>query len=78
MVITTPFQLMQWKFAVKMEAKGLRVTSGRKVTPHAAKAFGLRPRAKAELVLEHIEAAIAACKDANVNGLDTVELEGAW
>lgn len=74
MIRVVPFQLLQWKHAIRLEAKGLRHSSGRSVKAHAARAFGLSPRAKREKVLEHIEAALDACKAAGVPMTATVEL----
>lgn len=69
----TPFQLLQWRGAVKIESRGMRVTRGRKVTPHVKRFFGLKRNASTELVLEHIEAAIAAVKEAGVPLTQPVE-----
>lgn len=71
---TTPFQLIQWKHAIRLEEKGLRVTRGRKVTPHVRRFFGLRPRCPVAKVLEHVDAAIDACQAAGVAMNETVEL----
>jgi hypothetical protein len=70
---TTPFQLLQWKHAIRLEEKGIRVAR-RSVNAHAARAFGLPPRSKRSVVLEHVEAALEACKQANVNALAVVDL----
>lgn len=59
---TTPFQLLQWKHAIKLEKLGMRISRGRKVTPHAARFFGLKPRTAADIVLQHVEAALESCK----------------
>ena len=71
---TTPYQLLQWKHAIRLEAKGLRVSHGRKVTPHVRRFFGLRPRAPVSEVLEHVEAALAACETAGTPLAQRVEL----
>jgi hypothetical protein len=49
------FQLLQWKYAIQLEAKGLRHSSGRSVRKHAATAIGIRPMASAPVVLDAIE-----------------------
>lgn len=73
----TPFQLMQWKAWLRMEirrGKACRHSSGRSVKAHAARHFGLRARAPRELVLQHVEAALAACKQVGAPLGATVEL----
>lgn len=72
---TTPFQLLQWKHAVKLEKLGMRVSRGRKVTPHAKRFFGLKRNATPELVIQHIEAALDACKQAGAEMTQVVEFE---
>ena len=72
-VIVTPFQLLQWKHAIRLEEKGIRVAR-RSVSAHAARKFGLPPRSKRALVLEHVEAALEACKAAKCGGLDRVDI----
>jgi hypothetical protein len=48
------FQLLQWKYAVGLESKGMRHSSGRSVRKHAALALGLPPRSPAALVIAAI------------------------
>lgn len=72
---TTPFQLLQWKHAIKLEKLGLRVSRGRKVTPHAAKFFGLPVRSKADAVLGHIQGALDACEKARFAPTHPVSFE---
>lgn len=36
------FQLLQWKHAIRLEAKGLRHSSGRSVRAHAARVLGCK------------------------------------
>jgi hypothetical protein len=55
-VINTPegiarFQLAQWRAAIKLEALGMRHSSGRSVRKHAAIQLGMKPNAKADAVL---------------------------
>lgn len=38
---TTPFQLLQWKHALRLEAKGMTMSGGRKVSTHLRKLLGL-------------------------------------
>ena len=49
------YRLTVAKSAVRLEAVGLRVRRGRKVTPQIAVELGLGPRAKPAVVLEAIE-----------------------
>ena len=65
----SPFQLIQWKHWIRMEIKRgspCPHSSGRSVKAFAARRLGLSPRAKRELVLEHIETALEACRAADV------------
>jgi hypothetical protein len=76
-VTVSPFQLMQWKAWLRMEINvggTCRHSSGRSVRKRAALAFGLRPRADREQILDHIESALAACLESGVSPLDTVTL----
>jgi len=57
---TAGFQLLQWKYAIRMEQRGMRHSSGRSVRKHAALALGLKANAKADEVIAAIEAALAA------------------
>ena len=52
------FQLIQWKHAIRVEAKGLRFKGG-SVKAHAARRCGLGSRAKREAVLGRIEEELA-------------------
>jgi len=46
--------LLQWKFGIKLEQRGLRNSRG-SVKAHAARMLGLSPRAKPDVVLAEIE-----------------------
>ncbi len=70
----SPFQLLQWKHAIRLEAKGIRVAR-RSVNAHAARAFGLPKRSKRPLVLAHVEAALEAVKVAGVAMNDVAEIQ---
>jgi hypothetical protein len=76
-VTVTPFTLMQWRSWLRMEVRlGKAAPHSRgSVKAHAARAFGLSPRAKREIVLEHVEAALAACENAGAALTARVELE---
>jgi hypothetical protein len=49
------FQLLQWKYAIRLEGAGLRHSSGRSVKAHAARKLGLSARAPRAEVLAKIE-----------------------
>lgn len=49
------FQLLQWKHAINLEAKGLRHSSGRSVNAHAARALGMEGRPTRKTVLKEID-----------------------
>ena len=53
------FQLLQWKYAIKLEKLGLRHSSGRSVRAHACRTLGLKPRMAAESVIGQIDAILA-------------------
>jgi len=71
--VTTPFQLLQWKYAIQLEAKGLKHSRG-SVIAHAARAFGLGPRAKRHVVLARVQDALNQCEKAGLCALDRVEI----
>lgn len=56
------FQLLQWKYAIRCEARGMRHSSGRSVKAHAARMLGLRPSTPADVVIARIEEVLAAGK----------------
>jgi hypothetical protein len=72
----TLFQLLQWKHWLRMEIKmGEPVRyKGRSVKAHVARHFGLGAREKREVVLAHVQAAEAACRDAGAGMLQVVSL----
>ena len=72
-IIVRPFQLIQWKHAIRLEEKGIKVAR-RSVKAHAARHFGLSPRAKRSEVLAHIQAALDACASADAGALDQVSI----
>lgn len=51
--------LLQWKFGIKLEQRGLHHSKG-SVKAHAARMLGLSPRAKPEVVLAEIEKRLLA------------------
>lgn len=52
------FRLMQMKMAVKLEARGMQMTRGPKITPVARKEMGLGARAPHADVIAALEAEI--------------------
>lgn len=62
-VINTPdgiraFQLLQWKYAIKLESKGIKVAR-RSVRAHACRHLGLPPRSKPDNVIARIDEILA-------------------
>lgn len=51
----TIFQLIQWRAAIRLEARGMRHSSGKSVRKFAALKLGLPANAKAEVVIAEIE-----------------------
>lgn len=47
------FQLLQWKHAIRLEAKGLKHSSGRSVYAHAKRILGIK--GNRDKVLAHIQ-----------------------
>jgi len=56
------FQLLQWKYAIRLEQAGMRHSSGRSVRKFAAQNLGLAANAKAPVVLAAIEEHLAAIR----------------
>lgn len=52
-------QLIQWKHAIKLEAKGLKHSSGHSIRKHACTVLGLPLRTPAAKVVEVLEAVLA-------------------
>jgi hypothetical protein len=72
---TCVFQLIQWKHALKLEAKtGLRHSRG-SVRKHVALFFGLPARTPADRVLLAVESLIAECNKQSVHALSPVVVE---
>jgi len=63
LVVTTPFQLLQWKHALSLEDKGLTMSGGRKVSTHLRKLLST-PKGYPK---EQIRAYISECLD-DING----------
>jgi len=53
------FQLLQWKYAIRLESKGLRHSSGRSVRKFACGKLGLKPGTKADVVIARIDEILA-------------------
>lgn len=51
------FQLLQWKYAIRLEAKGLRHSSGRSVRAHAARVLGCKRGEAAARIEDLLDAA---------------------
>lgn len=55
----TRFQLLQWKGAIKLEAAGMKHSSGRSVKAHAARELGMPVRSTHKQVIAKIIALLA-------------------
>lgn len=55
---TNVFQLLQWKAALRLEAKGFKLSRGRSVAAHIKKLAGLKKSTKIEALQELIEGLI--------------------
>ena len=59
LVVTTRFQLLQWKHGLRLESKGLSMSGGRKVSTHLRKLLKTPARYPIEHLSAHIEQSIA-------------------
>lgn len=59
----TAYHLLAWKYAIKLEAKGLKHSSGKSVRVHAARYFGLSPRTPALQVIQLIDKELKRLED---------------
>ena len=73
---TTLFQLLQWRSALGLEAKGIKVTR-RSVRAHVARFLGLRVRTPHAELIDHVEAMIDAAKQAGASLTTVIELSRA-
>jgi hypothetical protein len=58
------FQLLQWKYAMKLEAIGMKHSSGRSVRKHACGVLGLKPNTPTISVIKHIDHILGLDKEA--------------
>ncbi len=61
---TTEFQLLQWKHALRLEAKGLTMSGGRKVSTHLRKLMGLPRSYPIEQLQVWVEDTLESVKEA--------------
>ena len=62
-LVTVPyFQLLQWRGAISLEAKGLKHSRG-SVTQHVRRILSTPPRYDRKLLLEYLESCIADIKE---------------
>lgn len=54
--VTTSFQLIQWKFALRLEKVGMTMSRGRKVSTHLRKIWKLKRSVKIEQLEEMVQA----------------------
>lgn len=55
------FQLLQWKYAIELEAKGMRHSSGRSVYAHAKRVLGIK--GNRDKVIAHINKLLSDYRD---------------
>lgn len=68
------FQLLQWKHAIKLEEKGIKI-AGRSVRAHAGKRFGMGSRPPFALIQRNIQSALDALESAGVASQQVVEIQ---
>lgn len=56
--VTTPFQLLQWKHALKLEALGMTMSRGRKVSTHLRKLMKLKRTTPVDYLIEWVTGAL--------------------
>jgi hypothetical protein len=61
---TTPFQLLQWKHALKLEKVGMTMSRGRKVSTHMRKLMGLKRTYPIDDLIEWTESTLEAITQA--------------
>lgn len=60
-IVTVPtFQLLQWKYAISLEAQGMKHSSGRSARKHACRMLGLKPLTPHGEVIERINTILEA------------------
>lgn len=64
---TTMWQLLQWKHALRLEAKGLTLSRGKKVSTHLKKLMGLKRSTSVSYLSEWIEGIINQIKEEQTN-----------
>jgi hypothetical protein len=63
LVKTTPFQLLQWKHALALEAEGLTLSRGKKVSTHLRKLLKTPRGYPVEHIRAHIEESIKSINE---------------
>ena len=58
LVVTTRFQLLQWKHGLSLESKGLTLSGGRKVSTHLRKLLKTPRMYDREMLLDYITSCI--------------------
>ena len=62
---TSAFQLLQWKHALRLEAKGMTLSRGRKVSTHLRKLMKLKRTTPIAYLSEWVEGALNAVNTAH-------------
>lgn len=62
-ITTSPFQLLQWKHALRLEAVGMTTSRG-KVSTHLKKLLGLKRTTKPEVLQAWVQATLDAIEEA--------------
>lgn len=63
-ITTSAWQLLQWKHALRLEAKGMTMSRGRKVSTHLRKLLGLKRNTPVSAISEWVEGALNAVNTA--------------
>lgn len=57
-ITTSPFQLLQWKHALKLEKLGMTMSRGRKVSTHLRKLMHLKRTTPVDYLIEWVTGAL--------------------
>ena len=63
-VVTSDFQLLQWKFALKLELKGMTMSRGQKVSTHLRKLLKLKRSFTIQQLLDYVVEVLAQVEEA--------------
>ena len=60
---TSAFQLLQWKYGLKLEKLGMTMSGGKKVSTHLRKLMGLKRTTPVDYLIEWVTGALDAVND---------------